>query len=50
MADGVLVCAIVLGGLGFAFGVVYPLCALIFYPAYRRFGGTKTLREYMSNL
>lgn len=41
---------IVISATCFAFGVIYPLCAIIIYPIYRFFGGKYGLRDYIKSL
>ena len=40
--------AAMFGGFCLILGVVYPLCALLVYPIYRKLGGSMGLKEYMS--
>ena len=37
-------------GFCFLLGVVYPICAIIFYPIYVIFGGKQKFSDYMKNL
>lgn len=46
-----IMCALMMGGaMCLLFGVVYPVCAILAYPIYKRCGGAMSLREYISLL
>lgn len=48
--ENIFVLLMVVFGICFLFGVVYPLCAILFYPIYRLVGGDMKFVEYMRNL
>ena len=45
--ENIFVLLVVVFGICFLFGVVYPLCAILFYPIYRLFGGDMKFGEYV---
>ena len=40
----------VLTALCVLFGIVYPLCAILFYPIYKFLGGKMKFKKYMEEL
>lgn len=50
LTSGLFLGLAALVGFCFIFGVCYPAVAFLVYPAYKRLGGQKQLREYMRDL
>ena len=48
--ENVFVLLMVVFGICFLFGFVYPICAILFYPIYHLLGGNRKFCEYVRSL
>ena len=48
--ENIFVLLVVVFGICFLFGVVYPVCTILIYPIYRLLGGNMNFFEYVRSL